>query len=224
MIENKNSSIHGDLSWRDFLYSDGEIIIKNRELLIGSDILGRTSRKIYSPKPDLALAPFALKPKAADNILNLCRCIERECQEIRIFIDYLKESCRRNAENYREELKEFRELISMWIMDHSLRSLDPVEVIGKVKPITRTPRSFIAVEVCFSGTMKHTLGSLVNASLLGYYGVVVTNDQMLMKALRLKYYLLSITTLKEINNMIGRNVLIVTDKQFLKAIKQSFQI
>ena len=213
-----NINSRHNLNLRDFLYHDGEVIIQNRTLITGMDVLGRAHTRLYSPKPDLAFAPFNLSPRSADAMSRLCECIERNCLEIKEFIVKLRNSCRKNAEKYKEELKEYKELI-IWLINHSRGSLDPIEVIGKVNPITRNPRSFIAVEICFSGSMKHTLGSLVNASLLGYYGVLVVNDKMLKKALRLKYYLLSIATLKEIKSTIGRNVLIVTSDQFLEAVK-----
>lgn len=210
---------HTNISVRDFLYNNSEAVISNKTLIAGSDILGQAHARLYSPKPDLAFAPFNLSSKSASVMRKLYKCIEDDCQNIKKFIETLKNSTIKNAETYRRELEKYKDLIYIWLTDHFLRSLDPVDVIGKVKPITRNPRSFIAVEVCFSGSMKHTLGSLLNASILGYYGIVVVNNKMLRKALRLKYYLLSITALKEINSSIGRNVFIITYDQFLKAIK-----
>ena len=184
------------ISWRDFLYNGKKVVVKNRILFIGSDILGKAHKRLYSPRLDIAFAPLNLNPDTVSIASELYKCIERKCREINMFVDKLKESCRSNALNYKRDLMEFRKFLYMWLINRHPGSLDPVEVIGEVDYILENPRSFIALEVCFTGFMKHTLGSLVNASILGYYGVIITNTSMLKKILRLKYYILSVPLLK----------------------------
>ena len=205
-----------DYPVEDFLYRNRKVVIKDMSLFKGTDILSKAGRRLYTPKPDLAFAPFNLSPSTSKIMYKLCKCLENECERIGHLKNKLIESCRENADKYRQELEEFKELISIWGINSI--SLDPVDAICGFESITKNPRSFIAVEVSFSGSMKHTMGSIINASLLGYYGVLVVNNHMLRKALRLKYYLLSIPFIKNIKSMIGYNVLIVTDKQFLRAI------
>ena len=200
----------------DFLYKNRKVVIKDVSLFKGTDILSKAGRRLYTPKPDLAFAPFNLSSKTSEIMYDLCNCLENKCGRIKHLKKKLIESYRENVDVYRKELEEFKELMSIWSINST--SSDPVDKIFRFKGITKNPRSFIAVEVSFSGSMKHTMGSIINASLLGYYGVLVVNNYMLRKALRLKYYLLSIPSIKKINSMIGSNVLIVTDEQFLRAI------
>lgn len=198
--------LNSSLNPEDFLY-ESEVIISNKYILVGSDRLGKIHRKLYSPKPDLALAPFNLQEKTSRKILDLCRYIKEHCPSIKLFVNELKKCYYDNVKKYEKEIRPYM------IGNHSAK------VMGEILEVNKNPRSFIAVEVCFSGSMKHTLGSLVNASILGYYGILVTNTKMLLKALRLKYYLISITRLKKIDSVIGMNLFIITSKQLEKLLE-----
>ncbi len=197
LVKGETQYFSANLNPEDFLYQDGSVIISNRPLFVGSDIFGRYRRRLYSPIPDLAFAPFNLQEKTAQIMSDLCECVEKKCSLIGSFIKGLLASYRSNIEKYQLVAK-----------------------MNSVEAVNMNPRSLITVEVCFSGSMKHTFGSLINASILGYYGVLVTNDSMLPRALRLKYYLLSVTEQKKIKVDIGKNLIIITNNQMKKVLKE----
>jgi hypothetical protein len=51
------------------------------------------------------------------------------------------------------------------------------------------PRCLLAIEVIFSGTSKHIMGDMLNASSLGLYGLVVGRDTQMPKIRRIGCYL-----------------------------------
>ena len=51
------------------------------------------------------------------------------------------------------------------------------------------PRCLLAIEVIFSGTSKHIMGDMLNASSLGLYGLVVGRDTQMPKVRRIGSYL-----------------------------------
>jgi len=204
-------SEHG-LAYQDFVFpDDGSLIVIDRQIIAkarGDDEIARSKDVLYAPRVDVAIAPFNLQPGTARYMAKICEYIERS-DGMRMWLDFLKE---RYYENLRRVLGNFVAPESASIMD--------VELLSK-----RNPRCFVAVEVCFGGSRKHTLGSLVNASLLGYYGVVVTGDSIPRKkvitvesVIRLKYYLMLMQKFKAVGE-IGRNTIIVSRDQFLESFK-----
>jgi len=205
---NKLSLLHNTAnqkpSLEDYLFYDkSAITIRKRIIRLQiRDSLTRDIREIYGPMPDIALAPFNLKEKTAINMSYVCRYVENE----KIMKSWIKEL----KQYYRENVKRYPEYRS---------------IPTKVTPLERNPRCFIAIEICFTGSRKHTLGSMVNASILGYYGILVTRGGesekgvKLKDALKLKQYLLKIQELKA-PGRIAINTLIVMDEQFIKSIRK----
>lgn len=74
--------------------------------------------------------------------------------------------------------------------DHAQRLPEiPSELRLRLPTITRqNPRCLLAIEVVFSGSSKHVLGDLTNASMMGLYGAVVAHPSMVDKAKRILEY------------------------------------
>ena len=193
----------------ELLYQGNAIVVKNKDLFlrsIGMDVLSRAKTRLYTPRPDLAIGPFNFV--SGLNLNRIVECILKN-DIIKHFIDKLKEMNENNISEYKRELERSggSELTKIWFIqnyvDESRR---------------HNPRCFIAIEVCFSGSLKDTLGSIVNASILGYYGLVIANERMYDKVLRTQYYLRYITQVKGYNS-IGYNVLVIKDEQFIQLLK-----
>ena len=59
------------------------------------------------------------------------------------------------------------------------------------------PRCLLAIEVVHSGTSKHIMGDMLNASSLGLYGVIVGEQSQMPKIRRVRRYLDAIAELKK---------------------------
>ena len=105
-----------------------------------------------------------------------------------------------------------------------------------IRPISGNPRCFIEIEACFTGTSKHVLGSLINSSILGYYGVLVAEDlerciqrrkqgrkcKDVGALIKIRYFLVKIMQIKDImrDKVLGKNVFIASRSQFENILKQ----
>lgn len=76
------------------------------------------------------------------------------------------------------------------------------------------PRCLLAIEVVFSGSSKHLLGDILNASVIGLYGIVVCSSKMIEKIKRNREYLIKLAELKKIEDLPFQNVLILTTDEF----------
>jgi hypothetical protein len=77
------------------------------------------------------------------------------------------------------------------------------------------PRCLLAIEVVFSGSSKHILGDILNASVLGLYGVVVGSPEMMPRIWRNAEYLKKLVELEKLAPMPFQNVLIVNTDDFV---------
>ena len=76
------------------------------------------------------------------------------------------------------------------------------------------PRCLVAVEVVFSGSAKHVLGDILNASVLGRYGLVVCHPSKLARAKRNREYLASLANVGKLPKLF-RNVRVMSVDEFL---------
>lgn len=83
------------------------------------------------------------------------------------------------------------------------------------------PRCLIAIEVVFSGSAKHLLGDILNASALGLFGLVVCRDSMLAKVERNREYLQSLAAVDKLPTLF-QNVRVISVAQFHDALGDQF--
>lgn len=85
------------------------------------------------------------------------------------------------------------------------------------KQANPNPRCLLAIEVTFSGSSKHILGDILNASALGYYGIVIGKPEMMPKIQRNIEY---IRQLAELNKLpiLFQNVLVVSTDEFIELV------
>ena len=80
------------------------------------------------------------------------------------------------------------------------------------------PRCLLAIEVVFSGSSKHILGDILNASAVGLYGIVVGSPEMMPKILRNIEYLKKLAELGKLAPMPFQNVLVIDTNSFIGLI------
>ncbi len=74
---------------------------------------------------------------------------------------------------------------------------DKLEAGCKIKDVWNSfSRCFIGIEIEFSGSSKHILGSLINASVSGSIGIVIGNKDNLKKIQRIYDYLFRLESLE----------------------------
>ena len=76
------------------------------------------------------------------------------------------------------------------------------------------PRCLLAIEVVFSGSSKHILGDILNASAIGLYGIVVGTPEMLPKIKRNMEYLKKLAEVGKLSPLPFQNVLIMDTTEF----------
>lgn len=76
-------------------------------------------------------------------------------------------------------------------------------------------RCFLAIEIDFSGSDKHILGSIINATVSGSIGIVVTNREKFERAKKLANYMLRLEGLERIDLNVLRNLIIFEQKDFI---------
>ena len=76
-------------------------------------------------------------------------------------------------------------------------------------------RCFAAIEIEFSGTSKHILGSMINASVTGSVGIIITNKTKYEVTNRIFNYFLRLESLERMKlNTLG-NIFIFEEEEFL---------
>ncbi|MCU1535125.1 MAG: hypothetical protein JWR53_1606 [Glaciihabitans sp.] len=80
------------------------------------------------------------------------------------------------------------------------------------------PRCLVAIEVVFSGSAKHLLGDILNASALGLFGLIVCREDMIAKVRRNRQYLSSLSDLGKLPELF-RNVKVVSVAEFEGALR-----
>lgn len=82
------------------------------------------------------------------------------------------------------------------------------------------PRCILAVEVVNSGSAKHMLGDLLNASALGLYGLVVCNETVLAKVNRNQEYARQLADVGKIPALF-QNIRVVSFSEFITTMRFS---
>lgn len=87
-------------------------------------------------------------------------------------------------------------------------------LLRKLPASNPNPRCLLAIEVVFSGSSKHILGDMLNASAIGLYGIVVGKPEMMPKIQRNREYLHKLAALDKLNPLPFQNVLVISTSDF----------
>lgn len=140
--------------------------------------------QMYSPAIDIAVGPFATEQRYEARYTELL-------QESRAFIERLIAAHNRNVED-----------------------LDERASFESIAHFNENARCFLGIEIEKTGSKKHCLGDLVNASALGRIGLLVAwNDDMLRTFLRQRAYLRYLADAGK-NTFKTDNALVLTTTQF----------
>ena len=117
---------------------------------------------IYSPRIDIAIGPFAINDRK-----------EREYDDL-----------------FRSSGGFVGELFQVHINNMAQYSDESYSPLEEINTFNRNARCFMAIEIEKSGSRKHMLGDIVNASALGRIGIIIAWDEFVMKAFfrQLKYF------------------------------------
>ena len=148
-------------------------------------------RDMYAPRIDIAVGPFA---------------IDR----------------RRLEEQYTELLFETRHFIESLIVCHN-RNLDGAEQRASFDTIAYfnlNARCFLCIEIEDSGSRKHCLGNLVNASALGRIGLLIARSEEILRTfIRQRVYLHFLGAVEK-NSFRADNALVLSADQFDECLRQ----
>jgi len=141
-------------------------------------------RKIYAPKVDVAVGPFAIDDRYENQYTELLG-------QTRDFIDCLIGKHNQNVEDVQERVS-----------------------FESIAHFNENPRCFLCIEVEDKGGRKHCLGDLINASALGRIGLLIARSEKVLKIfLRQRVYLSYLKSVGK-NTFKTDNALIITEKQF----------
>ena len=79
-------------------------------------------------------------------------------------------------------------------------------------------RCYLAIEIEFSGSSKHLLGSMLNAVVSGSIGIVIVNETNIQKAIRMSNYLMRLEDFEKVKLNVLRNLIIFDRDDFLKLL------
>lgn len=117
-------------------------------------------RRIYAPKVDIAVGPFATETRQEARYSELL-------EQTRSFVECLIERHNQNVESNEERTS-----------------------FDRIAHFNENARCLFCIEVEDTGSRKHCLGDLVNASALGRVGILVARSEKMFKVfLRQRVYL-----------------------------------
>lgn len=76
----------------------------------------------------------------------------------------------------------------------------------------RNPRCLLAIEVTFSGSSKHIMGDILNASALGLFGIVIGAESQIVKISRILRYLETLAALEKLPRLFQNVIVLSTDE------------
>lgn len=88
--------------------------------------------------------------------------------------------------------------------------------------LNRNPRCLLAIEIEFSGSMKHILGDIANASMLGYIGIVIGTAAgrrpNYPRIQRVRSYIETVVEFEKAPEGLFKNVLYFNTDEFLELL------
>lgn len=148
--------------------------------------------KRYSPRVDVAVGPFATDRRLTHEYDQLC-------QMAKPILDMI-------FKKFEENIRTFNPR-TQYINDDSYVNFN------------RNARCFMAIEVERTGSRKHRLGDIVNASALGRIGVIVAWDKDVLRSFfRILEYFSFLQDVGK-NTFNTRNIVVLEKKQFLEILK-----
>ena len=93
---------------------------------------------------------------------------------------------------------------------------------------SENPRCFLAIEIEASGSRKHHLGDITNASILGAVGIIITLDKEGSSTIyngfkRTRDYLKFATDNNKIESTLANNLLIIRSEDFIRILKEELE-
>lgn len=161
--------------------------------------------KGYCPRLDFAIGPFNNTSQEADSVNDE---INKKVSE--------HETLLKNLFQVSDFVKDANERIHVQSFQDFHRALDKRE----------NPRCFVSIEVESSGGTKHSLGDLVNASILGKVGLVIpTNEKQYRLFVRMRRYFSFVVSVHKTKLDLD-NTLIIRYDRFVQVLtnKDSIQI
>lgn len=80
------------------------------------------------------------------------------------------------------------------------------------------PRCMLAIEVVYSGSTKHILGDITNASMMGLYGFVIAHNDRIDEVNRIFEYTKIIKAVHKAPNDLFSNVKVISTNEFLELL------
>ncbi len=98
----------------------------------------------------------------------------------------------------------------------------PVSKNEYLQSLNENPRCFLAIEIEKSGSRKHMLGDVVNASILGKIGLVIPMTESKRRGfLGIKKFIEFAMAVKKLKANLGQNVLIIRSERFLDVLNRA---
>lgn len=147
-------------------------------------------RGIYAPIVDIAVGPFAIE--------------------------------RRYVDEYTELLDQTRDLIEALIRKHNqnLEGREEPARFETIRTFNENARCLLCIEIEESGSRKHCLGNLLNASALGRIGLLVARNPRVMRVfMRQRAYLHFLTEVQK-NSFRTDNALVLTAEQLNECLDE----
>jgi hypothetical protein len=144
--------------------------------------------RIYAPVVDVAVGPFAIERRYIDEYGQLL-------DQTRAFIDNLIARHNANLEGQEEPAR-----------------------FERIRNFNENARCLLCIEIEESGSRKHCLGNLVNASALGRIGVLIARQASVMRVfVRQRAYLHFLAEVQK-NTFRTENALVLTAEQFTECL------
>ena len=131
----------------------------------------RQGRRIYSPKVDIAIGPFAIEKRYEDEYDQMVNSYH---SLIDSWIDMFRQNWQSVIGGRYWRVSPYSPSAYSDFIEHSAN---------------RNARCFIAIEVENKNSRKHLLGSIINAGALGRVGILVAwREEVLRAAIRIREY------------------------------------
>jgi hypothetical protein len=161
-----------------------------REVVVQWQPFRGEGRRIYAPRVDIAVGPFAIRGRYIEQYGALL-------DETRAFIDKLVE---KHNENVHER--------------------EGATHLGKIRDFNANARCLLCIEIEESGSRKHCLGNLVNVSALGRVGILVARTPKVLRAfVRQREYLRFLAEVGK-NTFRTDNALVLTAEQLTECLAE----